>query len=294
MFAAAADGFVSVEDFLEGVGGRRPSGAKLPFIAVPTTSGTGSEATKNAVLSRVGEGGYKRSIRHDNFVPDVAIVDPELTLSCPADVSAACGMDALTQLLESYVSMKSNWMTDALAMSGLKEIGGSLVPACTTSPNDIEVRGSMAYAALLSGITLANAGLGVVHGFASTIGGRFEVPHGVVCANVMGPVMRMTAEALRDGARGGDEKSAGFLRKFALIGAIFDGGECVEDTDIDRYADSLIEKILEWTEILKIPRLGAFGMTEGNIDGIVSKTDNKNNPVNLSRDEMAQIIRERL
>lgn len=294
MLVTARDEDISVEEFLEGVGGRRHDGRKLPFIAVSTTSGTGSEATKNAVLSRVGEGGFKKSIRHDNFVPNVAIVDPELVVSCPADVSAACGMDAFTQLLESYVSTKSNPMTDILAVSGLREVGKSLVSACMTSPEDIEVRSSMAYAALMSGITLANAGLGLVHGLASTIGGHFDIPHGAVCANIMGPAMRMTVEALREKAEGGDGRVVGVLRKFAHVGAIFDGREHVEDADIYRYTDLLIERIYEWTELLEIPCFGEFGMTENDIEAIVSMADNKNNPVTISKENVGQILRERL
>ena len=163
----------SVAEYLEDVGTRKHPGTKVPFVAVPTTAGTGCEATRNAVLSRVGPDGFKKSLRHDNFLPDAAVVDPVLTLSCPPDITAACGLDALTQLLESFVSTKASVLTDVLALSGLEHIGNSLVPACTNSGQDIDMRANLSYAALMSGITLTSAGLGTVHGFASSIGGLF-------------------------------------------------------------------------------------------------------------------------
>jgi alcohol dehydrogenase class IV len=169
----------SVTDYLEDVGTLQHPGAKIPFIAVPTTSGTGSETTKNAVISRVGAGGFKKSLRHDNFVPEIAIVDPELTLGCPPEITAAAGMDCFTQLTEAFLSTKSNEYTDALAIQGLKAVKESLLKAYTVG--DIESRSGMSFAALTSGICLANAGLGTVHGFASSIGGTFTIPHGIIC-----------------------------------------------------------------------------------------------------------------
>lgn len=161
----------SVMDFLEGVGPELPyQGPAIPFIAVPTTAGTGSEATKNAVLSVQGKQGFKKSFRHDKLVAEYAIVDPDLLSSCPPSVIAANGMDAITQLLESYVSLKSNVFTDALAISGLQAARDALIPLYRQDGELAQHREKMAYAALLSGITLAQVGLGSVHGLASPLG----------------------------------------------------------------------------------------------------------------------------
>ncbi|MBD3199739.1 MAG: iron-containing alcohol dehydrogenase, partial [Candidatus Lokiarchaeota archaeon] len=206
----------SIKNYLEGVGTKKPDGQKLPYIAIPTTSGTGSEATKNAVISQVGEDGFKKSLRHDNYIPDVAIIDPELMISCPTSITAACGMDAFTQLLEAYVSTKANPMTDALAFSGMKHMVNNLVSACSSKSENIEVRTSLAYGSLMSGITLANAGLGIVHGLASPIGGLFEIPHGVVCGTLLAEATKINIEKLK--TKGSQARPA--LEKHAEVGAL--------------------------------------------------------------------------
>ena len=176
-----SDGIIN---YLEGVE-LNPPGSTVSFIAVPTTAGTGSEATKNAVISSIGESGFKKSLRHDNFIPDIAVIDPQLMLSCPETLTAACGLDAIAQLLESYVSSKSNPITDALAFDALTKAIPAFEVAVKDGHKNLEARASMAYGALISGITLANAGLGIVHGFASPIGGFFDIPHGVVCGTLL-------------------------------------------------------------------------------------------------------------
>jgi len=278
----------SVMDYLEGVGtGAQYSGTKVPFIAVPTTAGTGSEATKNAVLSRVGPDGFKKSLRHDNFVPDMAVIDPELALPCPADITAACGMDALTQLLESYVSTGASPMTDALALSGLGHIKNNLVPASSSGAGDIEVRAGMAYASLLSGITLANAGLGVIHGFAAALGGHFPAPHGVVCGTLLGEATRANIGWLLK-EKGTEDES---LRRYAKAGAVLAGRET---GDIAGDCELLMETIDEWTRILDLPLLGEYGVGTSDIDGILEETGLKNNPATLGKEEMRIIIESRI
>jgi alcohol dehydrogenase class IV len=254
---------------------------KVPFIAVPTTAGTGSESTKNAVISEIGQNGYKKSLRHNNFVPNVAIVDPQLTLSCPREITAASGMDAFTQLLESYVSTAANPITDSLALVGLKCIASSLHNAFDDGQN-IVARTDMALAAYLSGITLANAGLGVVHGFASSIGGYHEISHGVICSTLMAPANKITVRKLRLAGEG-----QWALRKYAIAGKIFARHENKED---NFYIEFILDLMGSWIKEMNIPTLSHCGLTSDNFDVIVNSTDNKNNPCPLSDEEMMEVL----
>jgi len=276
----------SVSDFLEDVGTKPHDGRKIPFIAVPTTAGTGSEATQNAVLSQVGEKGFKKSLRHENFVPDIAVVDPRLTLSCPGSITAACGMDALTQLLESYVSIKSSPMTDSLAMGGLSLMKDAVVKSTILDPADLDARTRICYGSYISGLTLANAGLGVVHGFASVIGGSFPIPHGVVCGTLLAAVTQKNIETLILLEPEGDA-----LLKYAMAGKLL--GKAKGDDPI-KNAGMLSDLLMEWTRSLKIPLLGQFGITGNNIDKIVSATGQKNNPVFLKKEDLKDILITRL
>ncbi len=278
----------SVKEYLEGVGNRVHDGRKLPFVAVPTTAGTGSEATKNAVLSEVGENGFKKSLRHECLVPEEVIIDPELMKGCPRDITAASGMDALTQLLESYISNKANPITDALAMSGLEQAVRCLIPVCTDKADDLDARAGMAYAAFISGVTLTGAGIGVVHGLASPIGGYFPAPHGAVCGTLLAPAMKRTISALENASAG---KTA--LEKCARAGALVSGRE-FRMSDVTTLCRVLIDTLYEWTEYLSMPRLGIYGITGNDVERIVRGASNKNNPVTLGRDEIAAIVSERI
>jgi len=276
-----------VTPYLEGVGTRAHPGTTLPFIAVPTTAGTGTEATKNAVISKVGGKGFKKSLRHDNFTPVCAIVDPELTLTCPPQVTAACGMDAFTQLLESYVSPQASPVTDALALSGIEHIASALVPASIDQGDDIELRSSLAYAAFLSGVTLANAGLGIIHGLAAPLGGLVPIPHGIVCATLVAEASRMNIKRIRE-LRGPEDI---MLVKYARAGQAF---SCTPDADVPTSCDLLVQKLDEWTERLSIPRLGRYGVAESDLDELAAQAGQKSNPVQLGLNEVKAILRARL
>ncbi|UCD00958.1 MAG: iron-containing alcohol dehydrogenase [Promethearchaeota archaeon] len=280
----------SIKNYLEGVGNKIHDGKKIPYIAVPTTSGTGSESTKNAVISEIGPDGFKKSLRHDNLIPNIAIIDPELMISCPPSISAACGLDAFTQLLEAYVSPKASPITDALAYSGMKLTSKSILLACSTGASDLNVRSEMAYGSLISGITLANAGLGIIHGLASSIGGLFKIPHGVVCGTLLAEATKMNIEMLQ---KQGPTGKPG-LRKHAQIGALLIGKYDTEENKINEYCMKLIETLEKWTKELKINRLGKYGIKEEDIDNIIEKTGLKNNSVNLNKENIKTIVLNRL
>ncbi|NJK97230.1 MAG: iron-containing alcohol dehydrogenase [Bacteroidales bacterium] len=253
------------------------------MIAVPTTAGTGSETTKNAVISEIGENGFKKSLRHDNYVPNIALVDPELTTSCSPEITASSGMDAFTQLLEAYVSTKSSPLSDCLTYEGLKMVAASLKRAWHNG-SDLEARTGMAYGAMLSGIVLANAGLGVVHGFASSVGGLYPIPHGVVCGTLMAECAAMNIKRLKK------SKEEAFF-KYSRIGRLFSKETSLSD---DYYCKLLVESLFSYTEEMKIPRLSDYGVKKEKFKYIAEHTDNKNNPVFLSSDEMIEILENRL
>ena len=277
----------SVMDHLEGVGAGKPYlGPALPFIAVPTTAGTGSEATKNAVLSVIGPNGYKKSFRHDTLVPQFAIVDPDWLRNCPSAQIAANGMDAFTQLLESYVSINASAFTDALAWSGLVSAKQGLVGAWRGGDDAAanEGRAQMAYAALLSGITLAHAGLGSVHGLASPLGAYFPIAHGVVCGTLLAAATEVNIAALRKRCA-----RSPALAKYAQAGRLFTGG--AEDDAIAQ--DKLVEQLYEWTRQLGIPPLRALSVATEDFTRIVAGSRGnsmKTNPVVLEDDEVARIL----
>lgn len=274
----------SVENYLEGVGTQKPDGAKVPFIALPTTAGTGSETTKNAVISKIGEQGYKKSLRHDNYIPNIAIVDPELTLSCTREITAASGTDALTQLLEAYVSTKSSSFADSLAIDGLRCALRSLVKAWQNG-NDLEARSDMAYAAMVSGIALANSGLGTVHGFASSIGGLYPIPHGVVCGTLMAECVAVNLSLLLE-----NRNNPAFI-KYANVGRMISDKTNQSDA---YYCDLLVDTLRQWIELMQLPRLSSFGVRREDFSRIIENTDNKNNPVDLNKSDLLKILESRI
>ncbi len=277
-----------ITQFLEGVGDKEPSGEKLPFIAVPTTSGTGSEATANAVITSQGENGFKKSLRHDNYTPNVALVDPALTLNCNQELTAACGMDTFTQLVEGYLSTNSNIYTDSLAFEGLVHVSQAL-RFVYDNPKDLPARSGMAYGSYLSGIVLSNAGLGLIHGFASTIGGYYPAPHGVVCGTLMAETNRQTLKKLREAKE--EESSYLPLQKYLWLGKMMTDKSGLTD---EEYQDIFIEELSAITEELAIPTLGNYGVTAGDLSKIAEEAEDKNSPVELGMKEKMEILISRL
>jgi alcohol dehydrogenase len=280
----------SIKKYLEGVGDKVHNGKKIPYIAIPTTSGTGSEVTKNAVISEVGPAGFKKSLRHDNLIPNYTIVDPELVVSCPPSITAVCGMDAFTQLLEAFVSPRSSSLTDTLAYSGIEQIKDNIIPVYSHKCSDIKARSAMAYGSLISGIVLANAGLGIVHGLASSIGGLFNIPHGTICGTLLAESTKMNVKTLKLT----DHDSEHRLMKYAMIGALIAGRGNEINIDASHYCSVLIETLEKWTVKLNIERLGIYGITPKDVEKIVKNTSLKNNAVHLNPENIKEIVINRI
>ncbi|MHB1085575.1 MAG: iron-containing alcohol dehydrogenase [Thiobacillus sp.] len=279
----------SVMDHLEGVGPELDYlGPTTPFIAVPTTAGTGSEATKNAVLSVQGKEGFKKSFRDEKLVADYALVDPDLLATCPPAVIAANGMDAFTQLLESYASSRAGPLTDSLAWGGMKAARDGLLPLYADAGNAM-ARERMAYAAMVSGITLAQVGLGSVHGLAAPLGAFFPIPHGVACGTLVAAATRINIEALQTR----DPKHPA-LEKYAQVGRLLS-----KQGRLDQAAShaALIDTLEAWTRELALPTLEYYGVSEADLPRIVANSRGSSmqtNPVRLEDSEIAAVLTARM
>lgn len=274
----------SIIDYLEGVGkGKKIEREALPFIAIPTTAGTGTEVTKNAVISSKKDK-FKKSIRHNYLIPRIALISPELSYSQPPWVTSSCGMDALTQLIEPYVSIKSNPLIDSICIKGIGLVANSLLPAYLDGNNELS-RNNMSLASLFSGIALANAGLGAVHGIAGALGGLFEIPHGVACAAILPYVFQENIKGIikREGLAEG-------IKKYVIISQILtNSNEKNEIKSIEKGVDYL----KELKRKLKIPSLSNFGIKKDDVPSIIKMcggTSMKTNPVLLSDDEIENIL----
>ena len=268
-------------DYLEVIGHckalAKPS---APFIAIPTTAGTGSEVTRNAVLSS-SQHRVKVSLRGAFMLPKIALVDPELTYDLPPALTASTGLDALTQLIEPYVCSRANPMTDALCVEGLRRAARSLRLAFENGRNSA-AREDMAAASLFGGLALANAGLGAVHGFAGPIGGLFPAPHGAVCAALLPLVMEANLRAL--GARQPADEA---IRRYDEVARLL-------TRNANASADEGVAWVRRLIDDLKIPRLGSYGITSEHVAEIVQKAANassmKANPITLTQEELAEIL----
>ena len=265
-------------DYLEVIGKGKPiTQPAAPYIAIPTTAGTGAEVTRNAVLASP-EHRVKVSLRSPHMLPRVALVDPELTYSLPPQVTASTGLDALTQLVEPFVSIRANPMTDAFCREGMPRAARSLRRAYEYG-NDVKAREDMALASLLGGLALANAGLGAVHGIASVVGGMFPAPHGAVCARLLPHVMEINVRALQARQPGSDA-----LRRYRRGGAHPDG----ERPGKSRLTAS--RGCRNSARRFRFRRYASYGMTPADLPVVVEKSavasSTKANPIQLTPDEM--------
>jgi alcohol dehydrogenase class IV len=270
-----------VLDYLEVVGRNQPlSISPAPFIALPTTAGTGTEVTRNAVLASLAHQ-VKVSLRSPLMLPRVALVDPRLTLDLPPAITAASGLDALTQLIEPYLSCRANPMTDALCVEGMQRAARSL-RRVVEAGHDLEAREDMALASLWSGMALANAGLGAVHGFAGPIGGKFPAPHGAVCAALLPHVTAVNLRALQQ-----RQPDSELLVRFDAVARLLTGRPTAVAEDGVRWLESLVSD-------LQIPGLGSYGITPVHADELVQKatasSSMKGNPLPLTADELKQAL----
>ena len=272
-------------DYLEVVGKGLPLKQQpAPFIAIPTTAGTGAEVTRNAVLS-VPEHQRKVSMRHVSMLADIAIIDPELTYSMPPEVTANTGLDALTQVIEPFVSAYANPLTDSLCRTGILHAARSLKRAYEHG-QDHEARQGMALTSLLGGLALANAKLGVVHGFAGPLGGQWHAPHGTICGRLLPYAVEANIKAVSERAPGSD-----YCQRFDELGVLFTGNPGARAQDAVSWLHCLCED-------LGTQGLGEFGFTEADIAPLAQKAGSsssmKGNPIELTQAELEWILRQAL
>ena len=282
--AALAPNKGDLTDYLEVIGkGRKLEKAPLPFIAIPTTAGTGAEVTKNSVIKSM-EHSVKVSLRSDLMYPKVALVDPELTLTMPPDITASTGVDALTHLLETFVSIQSNPFIDIFCREGMKRISASLELAFNDG-NNLEARENMAMASMLGGMALANVKLGAVHGFAGPLGGMFPIPHGAVCACLLPAVMEINIATLKD------KNQNSQLLKYNEVAQILTGVKSAVAEEGVVWVKELVKK-------LQIPTLSDFHLSTDSFPDLIEKAKNsssmKGNPVELDNEQLQEILHKSL
>jgi len=272
-------------DYLEVIGRGKPLTKRAaPYIAIPTTAGTGAEVTRNAVLYSE-EHRVKVSLRSPLMLPELAVVDPQLTHNLPPEVTASTGLDALTQVLEPFVSKRANALTDTICREGMRRAARAL-PRAYRDGSDAEAREDMALTSLLCGLALANAGLGAVHGFAGPLGGMFGGAHGVICASLLPHVMRANVAALS--ARAPDSP---VLIRYDEVAGMLTGQPAATAADGVAWVEQLCSE-------LAVPPLRSIGMTEQDIAEVVAKAQRassmKPNPVALTEQELTAIVQRAL
>ncbi len=282
--AALATNIGVLTDYLEVIGkGLKLEEAPLPYIAIPTTAGTGAEVTKNSVIKSIDHN-VKVSLRSDLMFPTIALIDPELTLTMPPNITASTGVDALTHLLETFVSCQSNPFIDMVCREGMTRIAKFLERAFI-SGNDLEARENMSMASMLGGMALANVKLGAVHGFAGPLGGMFPIPHGAVCACLLPAVMEVNIAVLRE------KKFEAQLLKFDKVARILTQNNSAIAEDGVIWVQEMVKK-------LKIPSLSDFHLTSESFPELIEKARNsssmKGNPVELDSAQLFEILNKSL
>ena len=272
-----------VRDYLEVIGKAQPlTNRPAPFIAIPTTAGTGAEVTRNAVLL-AEDARVKVSLRSALMLPAVALIDPELTYSLPPAVTASTGLDALTQCIEPFVSPHANPLSDAVAREGMRRAAGALRRAFHDG-SDADARRDMAVASVCGGLALANAKLGAVHGFAAPLGGMFPIPHGVACARLLPAVARINVRALRARA-----PSSPALERFDEVARLVTDNDAARAEDAAVWLEALVEE-------LRVPMLSTYGVGDDDVARVVAAarqaSSMRGNSIALTDDELAEALRD--
>lgn len=278
--AALATNLGDVLDYVEVIGKAQPLvESPLPYLAVPTTAGTGAEVTRNAVLGSP-EHQVKVSLRSAKMLPAVAVIDPELTYELPPDLTAQTGLDALTQLIEPFVCNRANPLTDAICREAIPRVVHAL-PRVFSERRDKDARREMAFGSLCGGLALANAGLGAVHGFAAPIGGMIDAPHGAICAALLAPVMGMNLAVATQSGR-----SEIVARYDEVARLVTDSGKAK--------GTGGVEWIDDLCRTLRVRGLGSFGVKESSFDILAERAERassmKANPVQLNREQLLTIL----
>lgn len=262
---------VSVQQFLEGVGDLSAPDSRLPLVMVPTTAGTGSEATNNAVISDVGPHGFKKSLRHVAYICDVVIIDPTLAVTVDHHQSAASGLDALTQLMEAYTSTRANLYIDSLALGAIGKLGLALPQLLNGHLDDITLREDMAYAAYISGLAIAHAGLGYVHGLAGPLGALHHAPHGVICGKLIGPI---------NAAMLAQPESNTYHDKLRCIASLWN---LKDPSAVISHIESIVDQA-------QFPSLKSYGYTLEELKHIGLSNPKRNSPISLEGKQLVAIL----
>jgi alcohol dehydrogenase class IV len=270
-----------LREYLEVVGNAKPlANRSAPYVAIPTTAGTGAEVSRNAVLMAEEER-VKVSLRSPFMLPAVALIDPALTYTLPPAITASTGLDALTQCLEPFVTPLANPLTDGIAREGMRRAAGALRRAFHDG-GDVDARTDMSIASLCGGLSLANAKLGAVHGFAAPLGGMFPIPHGVACARLLAPVARINVRALRE-----REPGSPALARYEEAARILTGRNDARAEDGAEWLRALVDE-------LQVPRLSAYGVSTVDVVGVAAQAQRassmKGNPIVLTDEELAEAL----